>query len=421
MAEPLMDHPLVHRGRYWSMNTSCGITISGEEVARRLNARLPRELEDVKLDTLIELCIFRTLLELVNAERGYRLLPYKGMSDFLSKDRVIRRAHWEECGGIILGNLGIIKLRDSSMKEVMEIWADVISKAGREWKSELEKPMVIEKEGQSESTCRMEVATALLENRLEDLLNSRRIEWIKERTKADNNPPVEVIAAVLMLRGISKEVITLFTDKVEIVAGEEPLLVEIFRDEHPSVLTDFYLRNLPGPQYRGSIIWIDLSKVKSSRKRLHWRSIVDHMILSHRKGHWFYYVTQSRKEDALIPHEMIKEKVRPLGITEGAVVKDLNDEEGVYQWFTNLPINRQKGLESPEEIVNYLEDKTVKSWEQRIERLKKRWPDKKGEEKVDRMGSSDKGEDNRPPEATLPIDLTKEKSLKDKSDREGGE
>ena len=118
---------------------------------------------------------------------------------------------------------------------------------------------------------------------------------------------------------------------------------------------------------------------------------------------------------------MIKEKVRPLGITEGAVVKDLNDEEGVYQWFTNLPITRQKGLESPEEIVNYLEDKTVKSWEQRIERLKERWPDKKGEEKVDRMGSSDKGEDDRPPEATLPIDLTKEKSLKDKSDREGGE
>ena len=67
-------------------------------------------------------------------------------------------------------------------------------------------------------------------------------------------------------------------------------------------------------------------------------------------------MTQSRKPEALDQHEEIKRRVRPLGITEGAIEVNPEDEDGVYHWFTNLPYQRQQDERNPQEVIHYLKE-----------------------------------------------------------------
>ena len=390
---PLSDRPVVHDGRHWGLTSPNGPVISAEDFARRFNSKLPKELEDVELNKPFELAIFRKILTLVNLKGEARLQPDRGWLDIFTDDDDDRAAKLRRYERILFEQQGNSWLPDRVIMVLMEIWADMDSQADEEWNEDFEYPMMIEKVGKSDSTCLSDVATCSLEDRWEYLLNTTRIRWVKEYVR--RNEAIisdDVIAAILKLRFEATATKALFTEKANMWEERALMVIEIFRDEHPSALTDFYLRHLAGPQFRGSIIWINpFMLLKSKLIGDHYRSIVDHMYLSHSKGHWFYYVTQAISKDAVEQHNLLKGQVEVLGIREGVFVDDPDDYEGTYHWFTNLPIGNQQESESPEVIINYLRDKYRRSLEGRGPGLLRKQTTRREERRMSKSHQKDLG------------------------------
>ena len=371
--KPLADKPVVKQGTHWTITGHVGEMVKGEEVGAKFNLRVPEELEDVDLFTPIEIAIFRRLLTLVNLKGIGRLKPDRGMAKIFTDDWKAVGRQMVKYGDAIFGDGQSSWISDKDIEKIIQMWADKVKRADEEWGREFEYPLVVEKALEKEPSMRIESATAELDDRWEHLLNRKRAEWVKEYARKTEKFTEEVIAAMMKVRYNSKETRVLFTDNENVTKGDS-LWIEIIRDGEHLALNDFYLRNIMGPQFKGFIIWMSIEKwMESPMYRDHWTSIRNHVILAHKKGHWFYLVTQSEdKKSSKELHGILKEHVEELGLTQGELESSPENDGLSWHWSTNLPRSRQQGEESPEEIIKLLKRKYEESLEERGPALRRR-------------------------------------------------
>ena len=85
------------------------------------------------------------------------------------------------------------------------------------------------------------------------------------------------------------------------------------------------------------------------------------MILSHIKGHWFYFVTQSLDPEVVEFHDEIEAEVKGLVKQSGTEGLGKNTEDHDWHYFSNLPEDLAEEGEDPKSIVKGLEDEIKKA------------------------------------------------------------
>ena len=79
--------------------------------------------------------------------------------------------------------------------------------------------------------------------------------------------------------------------------------------------------------------------------------MINHMILSHTIGHWFYFITQTgiADTDAVDQHEEIRKKMEGIATLGGKFDDKMDRKDRMWYWFTNVTDE-----EHPQEVMNYV-------------------------------------------------------------------
>ena len=230
-----IDGPSMVEGRHWRATVQQGNLPTAHEIAVDFGTRVPETLSKVRPNSPLKLALFKRIL--IAAMKNVRLDT--DTADLFSDSKTLMNRQLERYRAEMTGNQEELLLSDRNVNAIQTLWIRQVRNAEEELNSSIDYPICIQRAGANDPNTQTynEVVKAF-EDRWEKLVNIRRVNWIQEYVREDDEIRAEVKTAVSQLRYLPAVEKLIFTDKKLAIDIGARTLVETVVDGKQTVMDD---------------------------------------------------------------------------------------------------------------------------------------------------------------------------------------